>query len=240
MIVLRSLIFNIAFYVVLMLFLIFGLPLTLASRITAIRALQAWGRTMNWLLRVICNIKVEVRGAGNIPPGPLLVAGKHQSTWETFALPVLFNDPCVVLKKQIFYIPLMGWPYGYKFRMLPVDRGAGSKALKDLIRRGKEELAAGRQIIILPEGTRRPVGAPPDYKSGTAALYTNLNVPCVTFGLNAGVFWPRHGFLRPPGTIVIEFGKTIPPGLTRKVFEAQLQDTIETISNRLVAEASKS
>jgi 1-acyl-sn-glycerol-3-phosphate acyltransferase len=236
MIFLRSLVFNITFYVVMVLFLVLGMPVLLMPRIYAIRALQAWGRTSNWLMRVICKIEIEVRGAENIPAGPLLVVGKHQSVWETFALPPLFDDPCMVEKKELFYIPLYGWPYTYKFRMIGVDRSAGSKALKDLIKRGREEIAAGRQIIILPEGTRRPVGAPPDYKPGAAALYTALGVPCVAFGLNAGLFWPRRQFLRKPGKLVIEFAKPIPAGLPRKDFDRLMQETIEGITDRLVAE----
>ncbi len=237
MIVLRSVVFNILFYLVLILFLVLGSPVLLMSRLTAIRALQAWGRTTNWMLRVVCNIKVEVRGLENIPPGPILVAGKHQSTWETVALPALFHDPCMVEKKELFYVPIYGWPYTYKFRMIGVDRSGGARALKDLIARGRKEIAAGRQIIILPEGTRRPVDAAPDYKPGAAALYAGLDVLCVPFGLNAGLFWPRRKFIRKPGTIIIEFGKPIPAGLPRKIFQQQLEGVVESITNRLVAES---
>ncbi len=236
MLFLRSLIFNIAFYVVTLLFLVLGLPVVLGPRIYAIRALQVWGRTLNWLMTAICGIEVEVRGRDLIPSGPLLVVGKHQSVWETFFLLTLFDDPCTVQKQELFYIPLFGWPYAYKFRMIGVNRRAGSKALRDLVKRGREEVAAGRQIIILPEGTRRAVGAPPDYKPGAAALYTALNIPCIAYGLNAGLFWPRREFLRKPGKLVIEFAPVIAPGLSRKHFERQMQDTIEEISNRLIAE----
>ncbi len=236
MIWMRSLVFNVAFYVMLIVFLIVCAPVLLMPRIYAIRALQAWGLTANWLMRTVCHIKVEVRGRENIPEGPLLVAGKHQSLWETLMLPTLFNDPCMVEKKELFYIPIYGWPYTYKFRMIGVDRAAGSKALKELIARGREEIAAGRQIIILPEGTRKAVGAVPDYKPGAAALYTALNVPCIPFGLNAGLFWPRRTFLRFPGTIIIEFGKVIPPGLARKAFQQQMQTAIEGITEALICE----
>ncbi|HEY4995919.1 MAG TPA: lysophospholipid acyltransferase family protein [Aestuariivirga sp.] len=236
MIFLRSLIFNATFYVALILFLIVFSPVLLMPRIYAIRALQLWGRSANWLMTTICQIEIEVRGVENIPAGPLLVVGKHQSIWETFALPPLFDDPCMVEKKELFYIPIYGWPYTYKFRMIGVDRSAGSKALKDLIRRGKEEIARGRQIIILPEGTRRAVGAEPDYKPGAAALYNALGVPCVAFGLNAGLFWPRRQFLRTPGKIVIEFSKPLSSGLPRKQFDKVMQDTIEGITNRLISE----
>ncbi len=234
MIFARSLVFNVLFYINTILFLVLGLPVLLMPRIYAIRTLQAWGRTSNWLLAAICNLKVDVRGLENIPAGPLLVVGKHQSMWETFTLPTLLDDPCMVLKRELFYIPIYGWPYIFKFGMIGVDRSGGSKSLKDLIARGKEEAARGRQIVILPEGTRRSVGAAPDYKPGAAALYAALNVPCVPFGLNAGIFWPRRKFLRYPGTIVMEFGKPIPPGLPRKEFQIQMEGDIESITNRLV------
>ncbi len=238
MIVARSIIFNVLFYLVLVLFLLVGSPTLLLPRIYSIRALQLWGRVSIWMLRVICNIKMEVRGQENLINQPMIVAGKHQSAWETFAIPPLLNDPCMVLKRELFYVPIYGWPYAYKFKMIGVDRSGGSKSLKDLIARAREEIARGRQIVIMPEGTRKAVGAPPDYKPGAAALYTGLNVPCVPFGLNAGQFWPRRKFLRYPGTIVIEFGAPIPAGLLRKEFQKKLQDAVESITQRLISEKS--
>lgn len=238
MIVFRSIIFNFLFYLVLLLFLLLGSPTLIMPRIYSIRALQLWGRVSIWMLRIICNIKMEVRGQENLANGPLIIAGKHQSAWETFAIPPLLNDPCMVLKRELFYVPIYGWPYAFKFKMIGVDRAGGAKSLKDLIARGRAEIARGRQIVIMPEGTRKPVGAVPDYKPGAAALYTGLNVPCVPFGLNAGLFWPRRKFLRYPGTIVIEFGKAIPAGLPRKEFQKRLQDTVESITNQLISEKS--
>ena len=238
MIVLRSVIFNVLFYLVLLVFLLVGSPTLLMPRIYTIRALQLWGHVSIWMLRVICNIKMEVRGQENLSNQPMIIAGKHQSAWETFAIPPLLNDPCMVLKRELFYVPIYGWPYAYKFKMIGVDRSGGSKSLKDLIARGREEIARGRQIVIMPEGTRKAIGAPPDYKPGAAALYTGLNVPCVPFGLNSGQFWPRRKFWRYPGTIVIEFGKPIPAGLPRKEFQKTLQDAVEGITQRLISEKS--
>lgn len=236
MIALRSLIFNIAFYVNLILFLVLGAGFFLTPRKWSIRALQAWATSSIWLLRIICNIKMEVRGGEHISAGPALIAGKHQSLWETFAILPLFDDPCFVLKKQLTYIPLFGW-FSIKFKMIALDRGAGSSALRDLIAKAKIEVARPRQIIIMPEGTRRNPDDPPDYKPGVAALYGQLNVPCVPFGLNAGLFWPRRKFLRYPGTIVVEFCPPIAAGLPRKEFQQKLELAIETSSRRLIAEA---
>jgi 1-acyl-sn-glycerol-3-phosphate acyltransferase len=236
MIVLRSIIFNIIFYLNLVLFLILGSWLFLCPRIWAIRGLQAWARSSLWLLEFICSIRIEVRGRENILAGPFLVAGKHQSFWETFAVLPLFDDPCMVLKRELTFIPLFGW-FCLKFKMIAVERSAGSAALRKLVTRGKEEIARGRAIIIMPEGTRRGVDDPPDYKPGAAALYNALGVPCVPFGLNSGLFWPRRKFLRNPGTIIVEFLSAIPAGLPRKEFQRRLEAAIETSSIRLISEA---
>jgi 1-acyl-sn-glycerol-3-phosphate acyltransferase len=235
MIALRSIIFNIVFYINLMLFLVLGSGFFFTPRIWSIRALQAWSRTSLWLLRVICNIHIDVRGKENIPPGPILVAGKHQSVWETFAILPYLDDPCMVLKKELSWIPFFGW-FVFKFRMIAVERSAASAALRKLLSRGGEELARGRQIVIMPEGTRAAPDAAPDYKSGAAALYGTLGCACLPFALNSGLFWPRRKFLRFPGTIILEFLPVIPAGLPRKAFQQRLQADIETATNRLVAE----
>jgi 1-acyl-sn-glycerol-3-phosphate acyltransferase len=235
MIVLRSLIFNVLFYVNLVLFLVLGSWLFLMPRKASIRALQDWAKTSVFLLRIFCGTRMEVRGRENIPSGPCLVAGKHQSFWETFALLPLFDDPCIVLKKELTYIPLFGW-FALKFRMIPVERSAGSMALRNMMARAKREIAEGRQIIIMPEGTRRAPDAEPDYKPGAAALYGALEVPCVPFGLNAGLFWPRRKFLRLPGTIVVEFLPVIEAGLPRQEFQKRLETAIEGSTRSLVAE----
>ena len=236
MIVLRSIVFNIIFYINLVLFLVLGAWLLLCPRIWAVRALQLWAKSSLFLLRVICNLRIEVRGRGNILMGPCLVAGKHQSLWETFAILPLFDDPCMVLKRELTFIPLFGW-FCLKFKMIGVERSAGSTALRKLMARGREEIARGRAIVIMPEGTRRAVDDPPDYKPGAAALYNALNVPCVPFGLNSGLFWPRRKFIRYPGTVLMEFLPAIPAGLARKEFQSRLEAAIETTSMGLLAEA---
>ncbi len=235
MIVVRSLVFNVLFYVNLALFLVLGSWLFVCPRLWAIRGLQVWARSSLWLLRVVVGIDIEVRGREHLPRGAALVAGKHQSVWETFAILPLLSDPCMVLKKELTFIPLFGW-FALKFRMIAVERGAGSAALKKLISRARKEAAAGRQIVIMPEGTRRAPDDPPAYKPGAAAVYGALDAPCVPFGLNAGLYWPRRKFLRHPGTIIIEFLPALPPGLRRKAFEQQLQAAIETSTAQLVAE----
>lgn len=236
MIAVRSVIFNVVFYINLAMFLVLGSWLFLSPRIWAIRGLQAWAASSIWLLRVLCGIRMEVRGRDHIPTGPCLIAGKHQSFWETFAILPLLDDPCMVLKEELTYIPLFGW-FALKFKMIAVERSAGSAALRKMVARAKEETARGRQIVIMPEGTRKMPDDPPDYRPGVAAVYGALEVPCVPFGLNAGLFWPRRQFLRKPGTIIIEFCEALPAGLPRKVFQARLEQAIELTTRHLVAEA---
>jgi 1-acyl-sn-glycerol-3-phosphate acyltransferase len=235
MIYFRSAVFNLVFYVNLAVFLVLGSWFLLTPRKLAIRALQAWALSSLFWLRVIAGTRIEVRGAGNIPSGACLVAGKHQSLWETFAILPLLDDPAMVLKKELTWIPLYGW-FSYKFRMIPVERAAGSQALRGMLARAAIEAAAGRQIVIMPEGTRRAPDDPPDYKPGGTALYTRLNIPCVPFALNSGLYWPRRKFLRLPGTIIISFLDQIPPGLGKKAFQSRLQDSIEAETSKLVAE----
>lgn len=235
MIYLRSLVFNLVFYLNLVAFLLLGSVFYFTPRKWSIRALQLWAQTSLFWLRVLAGVRMEVRGAENIPPGACLIAGKHQSFWETFAILPLLDDPAMVLKKELTYIPFFGW-FIYKFRMIPVERSAGTQALRHLVDAALEAVSLRRQVVIMPEGTRRAPDDPPDYKPGAAALYGKLEVPCIPFALNSGLFWPRRKFLRMPGTIVISFLHAIPPGLARKAFQARLEEAIEAETARLVLE----
>jgi 1-acyl-sn-glycerol-3-phosphate acyltransferase len=233
----RSLLFNLLFYVTTTLFVVIGSPLLLAPRRWAMAALRVHSRFELWLLRVICGTKFEVRGREHLPDGPCLVASKHQSAWETFALIPLFRDPALLMKRELFWIPFHGW-FSKKFEMIPVDRDKGPAALRRMLREAKKRIEAGREIIIFPEGTRRPPGAPPSYKTGIVLLYEALGVPCVPVALNSGLFWPRRTLTRRPGTIVVEILEPIPPGLPKKEFLSRLEATIETAADRLLAEGT--
>jgi len=234
-IILRSLLFNLAFYLNLGVLLIGAFLALVLPRRAVLDMAKLWGRTSVWLLRVICGTRVEFRGLEKLPKGALIVAAKHQSTWETFALLRLFDDFTFIVKRELMWIPIFGWCMA-KGRMIPVDRGAGSQALGAMTKRAREEIRTGRQLIIFPEGTRRPPGAEPRYKFGVAHLYAEVGVPCVPVALNSGLFWPRRAFLRLPGTIVVEFLDPIPPGLDKDVFFKRLQTDIETATARLITE----
>jgi 1-acyl-sn-glycerol-3-phosphate acyltransferase len=196
---------------------------------------KTWGRVSVWLLRVVCGTRVEWRGLEKLPPGGYLVASKHQSIWETFALLPLFREPTFILKRELQWIPVFGW-LTIKGRMVPVDRGGGSQALAAMIERARTELAHNRQLIIFPEGTRRPAGAEPRYKIGVVHLYAAEGVPCVPIALNSGLFWPRRSLRRFPGTVVAEILDPIAPGLDKDAFFARLQNDIEAATARLIAE----
>jgi 1-acyl-sn-glycerol-3-phosphate acyltransferase len=232
----RAFLFNVLFYVTTVLFLGLGSPLLFGPRSWAMWALALHARTELWLLKTIVGTKLEVRGREKLPKGACLVASKHQSAWETFALIPLFRDPAYLMKRELFWIPFHGW-FSYKFKMIPVDRDKGPTALRRMLAEAKTRAASGREIIIFPEGTRRAPGAPPDYKTGVFLLYEALQIPCVPVALNSGLFWPRRSLKRYPGTIIVEFLNPIPPGLSKREFLPRLQETIETASKRLIAES---
>jgi 1-acyl-sn-glycerol-3-phosphate acyltransferase len=217
------------------LYVVLGSPLLFAPRSWAMAALANHAHFELFLLRHIVGLKLEVRGHDKLPRTACLVASKHQSAWETFALIPLFRDPALLMKRELFWIPFHGW-FSKKFEMIPVDRDKGPAALRAMLRETRKRVVDGREIIIFPEGTRRPPGAPPDYKTGVVLLYEALGIPCVPVALNSGLFWPRRSLLRRPGTIVVEFLDPIPPGLPKSEFLSRLIESIETASNRLLAE----
>jgi len=232
--ILRSALFNLVFYVVTVLIVVGLSPLLLFPRRANVWAMHLWSRLTIWLLRVIAGTGYEIRGA--IPAGPVLIASKHQSMWDTFIYTALLDDPAMVLKRELLWIPFYGW-YSRKTRMIPIDRRAGASAVRRLISQARKAVALNRPIVIFPEGTRAAPGAKLDYKPGVAALYRQLDIPCVPVALNSGLYWPRRKFWRKPGTILIEFLEQIPPGLPREAFMAELEHRIEAGTGRLLKEA---
>jgi 1-acyl-sn-glycerol-3-phosphate acyltransferase len=233
----RSILFNALFYVNLLIHMIVALP-ALVLPYPAVRVfIRSYARSSLWLLRVICGTQVSWRGTENIPRGSCIVACKHQSAWETFALYAVLADPIYILKRELMWIPLFGW-YTWKAGLIPVDRSAGLAALSRMTARAQRTITGprARQLVIFPEGTRRAPGAEPSYKPGIAHLYARTGLPCVPAALNSGLFWPRRSLLRRPGTIIVEFLPPIAPGFDRPGFLAHLQDTIEEASARLLLE----
>ncbi len=126
---------------------------------------------------------------------------------------MLLDQPGIVLKRELLYIPFYGW-YLWRAAAIPIDREGGGNALRRMVRDSKQTLVENRSILIFPEGTRQKPGAPPDYKPGVAALYGQLGVPCVPVALNSGLYW--QGFIKKPGTILLEFLEPIPAGMRRR------------------------
>jgi 1-acyl-sn-glycerol-3-phosphate acyltransferase len=238
-IVARSLIFNALFYVNITIRMIVALPTILLPYSFLHGVLRRYASSTLWFLRVVCGTKVEWRGREKLPAGPCIVACKHQSLWETFALFMLLPDPTYVLKRELMWLPLFGW-LATKARMIPIDRGSHTKALASMTAAARREAARGRQIVIFPEGTRRPPGAKPRYLPGVAFLYAELGLPCVPIALNSGLFWPRRSLRRHPGTVLVEVLDAIPPGLEKREFLMRLQNATEQATARLVAEGERS
>jgi 1-acyl-sn-glycerol-3-phosphate acyltransferase len=235
-ILVRSAIYNVLFYALLVFWILVAIPTFLMPPRAFMAIAKAWGRSSIWLMRVVCNTRFEIRGLDKIPAGPLVVASKHQSMWETFALLQFFDRPLFIYKRELGWIPFFGW-YLVKSKMIGVDRTGGARSLIDMAKRATEEVQHGRQLIIFPEGTRRPVEAPPDYKPGIAQIYAKCGVPCLPVALNSGLFWPRRTFRRYPGTLVVEFLDPLPAGIPRKAFIAAISDKIEEATDRIVADA---
>ena len=233
MIALRSILFVALFYVWSVIVAVGLSPFLLGPRSWAMELMSVWARGIIWLLRVVCDIKVEVRGKEHMPKGAALVAPKHHCMFDVFAQFAYLPDACFVMKKELTWIPFFSW-WGMRAKMIVVDRAGHATALRKLIRDSKERFADNRQLLIFPEGTRSAPGAPADYKPGIAALYREIDVPVHPVATNAGVHWPKHGFMRKPGTIVFEYLEPIPPGLKRAEFMRLLQDRIETASTKLL------
>ena len=236
MILIRSLVFSAVFYVWSAISAIAMVPLLVAPRRWMLAALRLWSLSLILLLRVICGIRVEIRGREYAPAGDALIAPKHQTMFDVFVQFSALKGSLFVFKKELMAVPIFGW-IALKLGSIVVDRAGHAAALRDMVRRAQEQFRLeDRQLVIVPEGTRKAPGAEPDYKPGVAALYRELGVTVHPMATNAGTHWPAHGFLRRPGVIVYEFLEPIPPGLKRGEFMRRLEDSIETACNRLLAE----
>jgi len=229
----RSFLFLVYFYLMSTLAAFVMLPMLILPRKVLVGAMSVWGRCVTFGLLVIAGIRVEVRGREHLPPGGVLIAGKHQCMYDIFGSLGFLPDGCFVMRKELMRIPFFGW-YALKSRMIVVDREGHSAALRKLVADAKDRMQHERQLVIFPEGTRGQPGKPGDYKPGIAALYRELEMPVVPMAVNTGVHW--RPFLRIPGKIVFEFLPAIPPGLKRAEFMRELQSRIDTASDALLAE----
>lgn len=239
MLLLRSLAFQAAFLGWSSLLAIYSmLPMALGRQRQVVAIGQLWSRSTDFLLKHIAGIDCVIEGREHIPEGPALIAAKHQSLWDTAIVLALFDMPAIVMKQELHKIPIYGWLTKAQ-EMIAVDREGGAKALKQMLREARVAAARGRKLVIFPQGTRTLPGEVAPYQTGVAALYQSLKIPCVPAALNSGFFWPKHGWKRPPGKIVLRFLPAIPPGLERDVFMAELESRIETETAKLEADTRR-
>ena len=229
MIWLRSALFLAWFLIATTILSLVFLPVLVLPRGATVWLARVWSRVTFWGLNVFAGIDWEIRGTP--PQGPVLVASKHMSMWDTMALYLALKSPATVLKRELLTIPFYGW-FLWKATAIAIDRGAGASALRKMSHAAQAVLGEGRPVLIFPEGTRKKPHAAPDYKPGVAGLYALSKVPCVPVALNSGVYWT--GFIKNPGTIVLEFLEPIAPGLKREAFMALLESRIETATSRLL------
>lgn len=198
-----------------------------------------WTRLVLAGLKPLVGIRYEIEGREHLPEGPVVIAAKHQSVWDTVIFYELLDDPQYVLKQELMRIPLWG-PYARKCEMVAVDRKGGSSALRRMVADVNDRLARGRQVIIFPEGTRTAPGDTRPYHPGVYAIYRGLpdGVPLLPVAVNSGHFWGRRSFVKRPGTIRMRFLEPIPPGLDRKAFMALLQERIEGATQALAGPAA--
>jgi 1-acyl-sn-glycerol-3-phosphate acyltransferase len=232
MIYLRSFAFNVVFYLLTVFAAIACAPLLMGPREFVRRAVSFYARLILLLLRVTVLMTIEVRHPEKLPSGTCIIASKHQSSWETVAYLAIWPDPVMFLKRELFYIPLWGW-YARKLGMVAVHRSRGLTAIKRMVSGARKHVAADRQLVIFPEGTRRRPFDVPEYKPGVYAVYQQLGLPCIPVALNSGCYWPRRSFLKYPGRVVVELLDPILPGLTRREFEHSMESAIEIATNDL-------
>jgi len=239
MLAFRSALFNALFYLNLIVQMILWAPLFfLMPRKAAWFVPKFWARSALWLYATLGRTRSEISGMENLPDGPFILAPKHQSFWDTIAFFPHLRDPLYILKRELTWIPFFGW-YILKMRLIPVNRGNRAKALRQVVRDARREMAEDRQLIIYPEGTRRPPGAEPAYKYGIVELYAQLDMPVVPVAHVAGLFWPRRKFLRYPGTIKARFLPPIPAGLERDDFMRRLIAETEAGCDAILAETAR-
>ncbi|WP_265517638.1 lysophospholipid acyltransferase family protein [Nitratireductor luteus] len=240
MLILRSITFNVAFYLNLIVQMIVFTPVYfLLPRKKAWFVPKFWASSSLWLHKVLAGTRAEITGLENLPDGPCIIAPKHQSFWDTIAFLPSIPDALYILKRELTWIPLFGW-YVLKMKMIPIDRGSRSKALRQAIKVAHERMKEKRQLIIYPEGTRRAPGAEPSYKYGIVELYAQLGVPVVPVAHVAGLYWPRRRFLRYPGVIKARFLPAIEPGLSREEFQERLVRETEAACDAMLVEAAQS
>lgn len=222
---LRSLLFTLLFYPGTLVYVLAAFPAAAIGTGPLRAVVHGWSAYHHVLVRWVLGIRFVFEG--EIPPGPYLIAIKHQSMAETIEALRMVDTPVVVMKRELTVIPLFGW-VTLSYGVIGVDREAGASALREMMARAKEAVASGRPVVIFPEGTRVPVGETPPLRAGFAGLYRMLGLPVVPVALDSGRIWGR-GLVKRSGVIRVRVGEVIPPGLKRPEVEERVHRAINAL-----------
>jgi 1-acyl-sn-glycerol-3-phosphate acyltransferase len=230
----RSILYGLWYYGVTAVLAILYIPLLALPRPALRDGIRLWARLLIWGMRVLGGVRLEVRGLEHLPKGvPVLLAAKHQSMFDIVPAFAVMPDALFVMKRELMRIPVFGW-LNLKNGSIVVDRQGHVQAMRKMISDARDRFREPRQLLIFPEGTRRPPGAEPDYKPGVAGLYRDLDCLCVPVATNTGMHVSSSGIATSPGVVVYEVLEPIPAGLKRADFMRTLQERIETASNALM------
>jgi 1-acyl-sn-glycerol-3-phosphate acyltransferase len=224
---LRSALFALVFYSGTIIAVLLAFPAALIGQRPLVAITHGWARYHRWCARLLLGIRSRIEGRPR--QGAVIVAAKHQSMFETIEMLLILDRPTVVMKRQLTDIPGWGW-VARRYGVIPVDREGGASALRLMLQAARKSIAAGRPILIFPEGTRVPPGEKPPLQPGFAGLYKSLGVPVVPVALDSGRLWPRS-FQKRAGVVTMRVGEPIPPGLKRPEVEAEVHRAINALED---------
>ncbi|MFQ5994312.1 MAG: lysophospholipid acyltransferase family protein [Acidiferrobacterales bacterium] len=235
MLVVRSALFNLVMWLSVLVYAPLSLLTFPLPPLMRYRFVVQWCRFHIWLLRPLCGLDYRVEGRENLPEGPAIILSKHQSTWETLAYQLIFPPITWVLKRELMWVPFFGWALAL-LRPIAIERGAGRRAVEQVIQQGRVRLASGLWVLIFPEGTRMASGTRGKYRLGGAVLAANSGYPVVPVAHNAGTFWPRRGFIKRPGVVRVVIGPIINsqkhnPEEIIEAVESWIENTMEQLES---------
>ncbi|HQO17047.1 MAG TPA: lysophospholipid acyltransferase family protein [Methylotenera sp.] len=226
--IIRAFLFYLGMFIITPLFALLVILMFPLNNITRSRMASYWAHCSLAWLKLTCNLSFTVRGRENIPDHPSIILCKHQSAWETIALQVIFPPQIWVLKRELLFIPFMGWAW-IAMSAIPINRAGGREALKQLVKHGKDRLARGLWVVIFPEGTRVAPGVRGKYHIGGAWLASHTQSTVVPVAHNAGLFWRKNAFIKQAGTITVSIGKPIETaGLKADEVNKRVEEWIES------------
>ncbi len=223
---LRSILYALIFYPATVLFVIGGMIMTLFGQRATRTLVRSWCSFSYLLAESVLGVRSDVEG--RIPDGPVLIAVKHESMYETLEMVRITDTPVIVLKRELSRIPFFGW-LTRRYGVIPVDRSAGPKALREMVAAGRSAIETGRAVLIYPEGTRVRHGESPRLRSGFAGLYRAIGLPVVPVAVDSGRLWTKS-LLKRAGVVHFRIGETIPAGLKREEIEAKVHAAINALN----------